>query len=396
MTELREAGKNRSDKAYRAQVRKAYEQREDRELYSLALLNEIRRDFPSLKVGVFTRSPKSYAETVLELAFPGFEWDVVVSYEDVKRTKPFGDGIDKAMFGLGLKYISRIVLVGDGNVDIRSAYHAGCVVVLDRTSWSRWLVRDNWRSLEHMPDVIIDKPSDLLRVIEDYRCFLPDLERRLYGVQGSGRYDRVNKFLPKEVGGDSKPVAIFSCGRSFSNYKSLEWRRKWHKLSESIQEHKDSENFADEWIESVRGFISAHFRPMLFSSNLMVTVVPHRPGRTPRLEAFLDQLSRSYEDAPLPKKSSVVFYGDVLAFKDSVKSNHGDFLGRIERFTNIQENLYVKRGELLKQRRRILVIDDVSTTGASLIYAKKYLEEAGAFDVTCLSIAMNISDVLYG
>ncbi|MBZ9960609.1 hypothetical protein LB550_20140 [Mesorhizobium sp. BR1-1-14] len=39
-------------------------------------------------------------------------------------------------------------------------------------------------------------------------------------------------------------------------------------------------------------------------------------------------------------------------------------------------------------------MDDVCTTGSSLIYAGLYLSAAGSGEVTCLAISMNIGDVL--
>ncbi len=395
MTEVRESGKNRTDTEYVKLVQKAYGKAPERHIYSEKLLQDIRVKFPKIKIGVFTRSPRSYAQTVLQLAYPEFVWDVIIAYEDVKKTKPFGDGIDKAMFGFGLKYINRVVLIGDGDADIRSAYHAGSVVVLDKSSWENKLVRDNWKSLEHMPDAVIDSPSEIMAVLENYECFLPDLERRLSGQKGPSRFDRVNKFIPKEIGGGTTPYAIYACGRSFSNYDSLKWRRKWHNLSENIQQHKESDSFPDEWVETVRSFISAHYHPKFYTANLLVTVVPHRPGRKPRLEAFLRQLAASYGDAPLGPKSTISFCEDLLAFKESVKSNHGEFLGRLDRFINIRDNLYVNHPKAMTGRNSILVIDDVSTTGSSLIFAKKHLDDAGGPNVTCLSLAMNISDIHY-
>jgi phosphoglycolate phosphatase-like HAD superfamily hydrolase len=395
LAEIREGGKNRSDAAYIRSVEAAFRKVPERAIYTAKHLKRIKAELPDMKMGIFTRSPRSYAQTVLSLAYPDFIWDIIVAYEDVGKTKPYGDGIDKAMFSCGYKRIDRVALVGDGDVDIRSSYHAGSVMILDKSSWNSWLVRDNWKCLEHMPDAIIDKPDNLLPVLKDYKSHLPDLERRLYSTDGQSRFDKVNKFIPQEIGGGKTPYGIYSCGRSFSNYKSLEWRKRWHKLTQSIQDHKDSDRFATEWVDTVRAFISTHFMPAMTPANILVAVVPHRPGRKPRLEAFLNQLAASYGSVLPGRNSTISFAGDLLGFKETVKSNHGDFLGRTDRFINIRDNLIVRRPDIVDRRRRILVIDDVSTTGSSLIYAKKHLEDAGAFDVTCLSLAMNITDVHY-
>jgi len=400
MKTLRESGKNRLDDAYAAQVIGALKAKDKKErlIYSESLLLSIRKQFPSLKLGVFTRSPRGYADAILKTAYPSIVWDVVVAYEDVEHTKPYGDGIDKAMWSFGYEDISKVVLVGDGDADIRSAYNAGCVVILDKTSWSEQYTNDNWNSLGHIPDVVIEEPEQIIDVLRDYSPYLPELERLLSdseGRAGAARFDRVNKFIPRGAGGDKTAFPIFSCGRSFSGYKSLEWRKSWHKLTRSIHAQKDADVFPDEWVASVRTFISRTYPPFIFNGNLIVTVIPHRPGRKPRLEAFLAQLESSYKNNLSTIKRKISFVPDLLAYKEGVRSNSNDKLSSSERFENIRDHLFVRRTDALKSPVKVLVIDDVSTTGSTLIYAKKYLLGAGASEVTCLSIAMNISNVLY-
>lgn len=395
MKELRESGKNKNDPDYLKRVTESFESKAGRVIYSEEMLCKIRAKFPQLKIGIFTRSPRGYAEAILKAAYPAMVWDVIVAYEDVEHTKPHGEGIDKAMYSFGYRDISRVVLVGDGDVDIRAAYNAGCVVVLDTSSWENKRSSDNWRALGRIPDVVIHKPEEIIDVLNDYESYLPELERLLSGCNaraGAARFDRVNKFIPREAGGDQTAYPIFSCGRSFAGYKSLEWRKKWHELTASIHEQKDAETFPKEWVEAVREFIAAHFPILIFGGTLVVSVIPHRPGRKPRLEAFLRQLEATYN----PKKGvgNLLFVPDLLAYKDGVRSNSNEKLSPSERFENIREHLYVHRVDMAV-RARVLVIDDVSTTGSSLIYAKKHLIDAGAIEVTCLSIAMNISNVLY-
>lgn len=399
MRDLREGGKGRNDATYIEQVEKAFNSKDNRLIYSEELLARIRATHPGLKIGVFTRSPRSYAEAVLRLAFPSMKWDTIVAFEDVKKTKPYGDGIDKAMWSFGYKYISNVILVGDGDVDIRAAYHAGCVVTLDKSSWCNKYTSDNWRALSHIPDAIIDSPEELLDVLNSAEDFLPELERLLSRTERraskSPRFDKINKFIPREVGGDSTAFPVYASGRSFSGYKSLEWRRKWHGLSKSIHDQKDAQDFPVEWVEAVKIFIRSHYPLMLMRGKLAITVIPHRPGRTPRLEAFLAQLAASYDRDKKKPMMELIFVPDLLAFKPGVKSNSNDKLGAIDRFSNIRDHLFVNRVDVASECQRVLVIDDVSTTGASLIYAKKYLNEAGAIDVTCFSMALNISNVLY-
>jgi HAD superfamily hydrolase (TIGR01549 family) len=108
-------------------------EREDRLIYGGDLLATIRKVHPKLKLGIFTRSPRSYTDTVLRWAYPTLEWDIVIAYEDVPRTKPHGDGIDLAMNKFGIESLDKVLLVGDTDVDVRAAYNCGCVVVLDNS-----------------------------------------------------------------------------------------------------------------------------------------------------------------------------------------------------------------------------------------------------------------------
>jgi phosphoglycolate phosphatase-like HAD superfamily hydrolase len=393
---IREAGKEDSTQAYKERLHQSLEKRGDRHIYSPELLKKIRATFPDLKLGVFTRSPRNYALIVLGWAYPDFRWDIVVAYGDVGRTKPYGDGIDEAMSKFGIlhvKYLPVTMLVGDNSADIRSAYNCGCVALLDKGAWPSPRRTEHWRALELVPDAMIESPDQLLEVLANPSGFLPELERALVGDaphNGEARFDRIGHFFPGSAGGDDKPRQIHVCGRLFANYKSLRFRKGWHALTESIEANKQSDVFPEEWIATVRTFIAAQYRPF---SSVAVSVIPHRPDRKPRLENFLAQLQASLKAKPIPYRKIAV-YPELLAYKEGVRSNHGEFLNRDERFANVRDFLFVKQSEVATSGTAVLIIDDVVTTGASLIYAQKYLMDAGARDVRCLAIAKNVGDVL--
>lgn len=398
LKEVREAGRNSDTKEYRTRVTTAYSTNSKRVIYSVDLLRAIRSEFPSLKIGVFTRAPRSYAETVLACAYPGFDWDVMVAFEDVKRTKPFGMGIHQAMDVFGLERLDRVLMVGDQDSDIRAAYNAGVAVVLITNSWAIDRTYDNWNSLAHIPDAIIDDPEDLLVVLQALPQYQPDLERLLAGIEKSirpRRYDRVGKFIPKTVATDKKSYPVFVCGRSFAGYRSISEREKWHLLSKSVQENKDSTVFPEEWVNSVHGFIRKKYPELATSGNLVVSVVPHRPGRTPRLENFLRQIEACVRANTFAGSDRITFEPELLAYRDGVLSNHKFHLNASERFGNVRDHLYVKKPDAVMPRKMVLVIDDVCTTGASLIYAGKFLQAVGSGEVTRLAISMNIGNVLY-
>lgn len=372
---------------------------EDRVIYSRELLEQLRTDFPELMLGVFTRAPRRYTETVLEWAYPDFEWDILVSYDDVNQTKPYGDGIDLAMEKLGVEYFSEVIVVGDSDADIRSAYHCGCLVALDKTNWPDRLKPEHWRAMERIPDAIIDKPELLVEVLNSYERFLPELERLLENGDtplGTGyRFDKIGHFIPKDIGGDTMPFPIYACGRSFANYISLRRRQEWHDLTKSIGENKDTDSFPEDWIVTVRHFIESELGWLTLFKKIKVvlTVVPHRPGRKPRLETLLAELNEHFKDAPI-KQMSVTTAPGLLAYKEGVKSNHGEHLGAKERFENVRDHLFVAQPKTIIADAIYIVIDDVVTTGASLIYASLYLKDSGAKEVRRLAFAKNISEVL--
>lgn len=359
---------------------------------------DMRRKHPGLKLGVFTRSPRAYAETVLSHAYPDLEWNILIAYEDVKRTKPYGLGIHNAMDAFDLERLDRVLMVGDQDCDIRAAYNAGVAIALDTSSWSNKRTYDNWDALARVPDAIINDPADLLPVISELPRFQPDLERLFSGIKNSSsprRYDRVGKFIPRGVANDRTSYPVYCCGRSFSGYDSISEREKWHALTRTIHDNKNSKDFPKEWLESITGFIRSKYPALKIFGSLVVTVVPHRPGRTPRLENLLEQLQSHIKEDPGIASARINFQPELLAYKDGVRSNHGEHLGANERFRNVAEHLYVDKPHVVQTGTPVLVIDDVCTTGASLIYAGKLLEDAGSGEVTRLAISMSIGNVLY-
>lgn len=399
LEKIRIAGKNNNTKEYKEKLKSEYGKNGYRVIYSKEILEKIRKENADLKLGVFTRSPRSYALTVLGLAYPDFDWDVVIAYEDVKRTKPYGEGIHAAMDKMGLKYLSQVVLVGDQDSDVRAAYNAGVAVVLDTTSWGASRSYDNWNALNHIPDAEIDSPDELLAVLNNLSKFQPFLEKLL--AEGKERteprrFDRIGKFIPKQVGGDKTAYPIFTCGRSFANYESLSERKKWHKLTASIHDNKDADAFPEEWVESIYFFIRKTYPLLMFGGSLVVSVVPHRPGRKPRLENLLTQLNTYIAANAFPGSNRISVEPELLAYKEGVRSNSNDHLSANDRFANVRDHLFVKRPEKVAQGQKVLVIDDVCTTGSSLIYAGLYLLQAGSGEVTRLAIAMNVGNVLNG
>jgi phosphoglycolate phosphatase-like HAD superfamily hydrolase len=397
MKELRESGKGRTDAPYVAAVQAAFQAVGNRHLYSPGALAALRNAHPELKLGIFTRSPRGYAQTVLAAAYPGFAWDVLVAAEDVGRTKPYGDGILQAAHAVGMKYANEVALVGDSDSDVCAAYNAGVYAIVDRRGWPQKRESDHWRALGHVPDAFISTDAELLALVADPDALAPELEWRLAQPEGKrekARFDRIGKFLPSELGGTNKPYYVHVAGRSFSRYDSLANRRQWHGLTTSIQENKASEQFPPGWVSVVSAYLRTTFPMQLWFGKVVVTVIPHRPERPPRLERFLGQVAAAMAGEKAALAGRLTFVPDLLAYRPGVKSNSNEHLGKNDRFINVRDHLTVNRPDLVVKGTTYVVIDDVTTTGSTLIYAERFLQEAGANAVSSLALAMAVSNVL--
>ena len=393
---LRESAKDGGEGLFLAKLQAALANGGDRRIYSREVLDEIRGTYPQMKLGIFTRAPRDYVLPVLAYAYPGFAWDVVIAYGDVRPTKPSGKGVELAMKQCDVRYINHVVMVGDIDVDLKAAYNAGVWAVLDRSAWPAVRAREHWNALELVADGDLRAPGDLLEFLSCPDAFLPELERLLSGTdqrRATPRYDEVGKFIPREVGGDNTRFVVHAAGRSFAGYESLQNRKQWHALTKSIGEQKDAKAFPDEWIHAIETFIRTKLSVAMMFGGLTVTVIPHRPEREPRLERLLAQLAATNTFADQKASNKLTFAPGLLAYRDGVRSQHGDHLKKLERFKNVRDHLYVPHPKLILPGRSLLVIDDVVTTGSTLIYATKYLKDAGVHSVTSLAMAMNITNV---
>lgn len=366
-----------------------------RVIYSLQFLSQLRAKYQNLKFGVFTRAPKVYTHTLLSLFYPGFHWDSIITADDVVFPKPAPEGIQRAMASLGIGEISAVAMVGDGKVDISAAYAAGVWAVADTATWSARLVNDNYYALERLPDALINSPDQLVSFLEDPVSRWPLLEQLEYyksspPIGSPQRVEVINHF---DKSGDNRHfIKVSVLGRRFRNDDSLAARRTWHPVSLEIENNKNSSIFPMHWIQSLRNFILKDINVQLGNS-VVITVIPARAGRVPRLENLLNQLSLSHSTTPLAGifgKANLEFIPGVFEYKEGMRSNHGDNLGARERFVNVRDHMVVRQGYSVKGKRYI-VIDDVVTTGATLFYASHYLKDSGATDVTLISLAKAVS-----
>ncbi|RPD87675.1 HAD family hydrolase [Luteimonas sp. 100069] len=208
-------------------------------------------------MGVFTRSPRAYANYLLHRAYPGLRWDAVVAREDVALTKPHPEGVLSAMRTAGITDAAEVAMVGDEKSDVLAAYRAGSWSVVDQTSWQRPWESACYRAMEKIPDAVIQRPAGLVGVLQRTESHLPDLERRLAnGVLPQGTracFVSINHFH-RNVTGLKQPVTML--GKMFSDYRSLRPRSQGHLLTQQILEHKSAVRFPEEWIAAIRAYLS--------------------------------------------------------------------------------------------------------------------------------------------
>nr|WP_301334445.1 HAD hydrolase-like protein [Solimonas sp. SE-A11] len=367
-------------------------------MISGATIESICESHDAPRIGVFTTSPRCYAETLLGHYYPDVNWDVIVAFEDVQHTKPFADGINRARAELGIQDFRRVVVIGDSWKDIYSAYRAGCWAVLFRACWPP--SRADWdgqryKAVNQLPDAIADSPEELNTVLEWPHRHLPLLEK--YSAFGGdpppgspSRTQPINHFNNHNE--DRSFVPVLTLGRLFSDYQELAPRRNWHQLTAEIHAHKDADDFPPAWVAAVREAMKEILpgRLLFGRTRAVIAVIPAKPGRTPRMEIFLGQLQAYLNANPWSDRIDLTYAPQLLVYGNGALSHHGAHLGSKERFDNVRDNLQVATPDIAL-RRHVVVIDDVVTSGATMFYANEYLRQAGASDVSCLALAQAVS-----
>jgi hypothetical protein len=363
---------------------KAFNSNESRWIYTEEQLLKIRSSFPDVKHGVFTRAPRRYTDLLLNEAYENFEWDVVITHDDVRRTKPDGQGILDSMKHLEIDDPIEVMMIGDSHVDIRAAYHAGCWAVLDKSGFGTKVPKGGYWAMERVPDAILSNPSDVLKVIENPIVHLAELEFQLYEPQKeprpSIRFDRINHFFPDRT---REWVPIYVLGKLFSNHASNKRRSSWHYLTAEIIELKEAEIWPDTFLLGLRNVLSVIASRR---SKTVLTVIPAKPGRVPRLERMLDQLRQFINDHPFPRSSNLAYDDSIFYFSKEARSLHASYMSPGERFSSVQGSLLLAEPVDLAGMS-FIVLDDVITTGSTMLSAHRLLTESGASQVECLALA---------
>lgn len=354
-----------------------------RVFFTRELLEKVRNIYPNIKFAVFTRSTATYANTILSHIYNSFHWDLIITNESVRVTKPNTEGLLLIMKNFKETDPRRMLIIGDSDVDVKLAYYNNSTSLF--TDWfGNRRKTEHWKAINLLPDGIINSPDMLLDILK-FGVTPLSLESQLSERQDkSNRFGVVSHFFPigSNVAYERKPFNISVSGRYFTSAFSA--KKAYHLLTKSILANKESRQFPVEWIHSLVDFIREQ---ILDDIETVVTVIPHRPNREPRLEFMLEQLRNFVKNNEF---RNVIFCQDLLKFKEGVLSQHNDKLNQEQRFKNIGNHLQIHRPDLVKNRN-IIVIDDIVTTGASLMYASIYLKNNGANNVSLFALAQTIS-----
>lgn len=387
------AGLNPSP-TYAAQLEQSVISVPRRDIYPQEYLLELKKQYRDLKLGIFTRAPRAYVKVLLEMRYPKVKWDAVIAYEDVRgQTKPNPDGIFLAARYVGVTQCDQVVLVGDEVADVRAAYRAGIWAVAETSAWPARKKSENYWVLERVPDAVISGPMELSRFLgapEEFPALFDQWMQRK-GPLPPGVRRRTEVLNHFDGSGDRRDwVPIELLGRRFSANDDLQLRRSWHQATHEIENAKSLQSFPGHWIGAIREALQRHLLD-LPGHQYTITVVPVKPGRgrPPRLENLLQQLAQAHSDSPQCRNATLNFIPDLLVYKPGVLSHHTEDLSKVERFVNVRDHLYVNPA--YRPVGTVIVLDDVTTTGASLFYAYHYLMDAGAAHVIPISLTKAVS-----
>ncbi|EHB4579742.1 hypothetical protein JX137_004599, partial [Escherichia coli] len=193
-----------------------------------------------------------------------------------------------------------------------------------------------------------------------------------------------------KIGAIKKDEIDFIClGRYFSQKNKLTAKiHEQHTLSKEIyKKETDPKYVAPEyWVELLSFFIDKT-PEYLFNDKEkfdIITVIPAKKGNNKRLENLLTRLSRH------SKNPKTAYISDLFYFSEGAKSLKT--LGRDEREREIKKNLnFNPKYASIIENAKILIIDDVITTGSTLKGAKLLLEKMQPQRVLSIALAKTVS-----
>lgn len=184
--------------------------------------------------------------------------------------------------------------------------------------------------------------------------------------------------------GTAMPESVLDCGRCITNHNQLNQSLiacpYISPLDRWIPELKDQRNFRS--APALQQLVSERLCSAApLDIDLVLPMPIHWTRRCRRGYNQCETLAK-----PLAKKFNLILRCDILKRSRRVHSQRG--LNISERSRNQKESFYIskKSAECLKGRK-ILLVEDIVTTGATVAEATKTLQAAGAKSVTLVAVA---------
>ena len=333
------------------------------------LLHSIREK--NIPIGLVTNSPRWYIDILIDHHNLG-EFDTIVTYDDVSASgiKPSPLGINKALSNLGLTSKSRVIYIGDTDIDFVAAYEVGIKPIAP--SWA------SKHPIHQVPAAILNSDT-LIHYIEHFDRIALIADQTASKRTFNFEYDQLN-FIPLNDKGNvtainKDDVRLLALGRYFSQKsKVTALYHESHQLSKDIFEKERSETYVipgyyvDLMVKVIDSLSLYKFRNSVKKTFDIITVIPSKQGKNPRLENYLKRISRQ-------STSDSQFVTDLFEFSHDATSSKTVSGGHAARYANIDGKLHVKekyRNALVG--KSVLIIDDVITTGATIKKAFELLE----------------------
>lgn len=127
-------------------------------------VNEMLRALKNMgiKLGIVTSKRKSLALRGMGLSNIVDLFDVIITPSDTEKHKPNGEPAIEACRIIGVDP-KEAIMVGDATYDILCGKNAGCITI-----GVRYTTIPLQELLDTKPDHIIDEPSDIIKIVENY------------------------------------------------------------------------------------------------------------------------------------------------------------------------------------------------------------------------------------
>jgi len=365
-----------------------YDLLSDVELEKTSVYPKARRVLEALRekkvtLGLVSNAGRPYVEAILKYHHLADYFATVVTYTDVGRegAKPNPRGLLKALAEIGVMPSPGVIYVGDQDLDIEAAYAANLTPIVP--SWAT-------RTPVSLAPAFEACSSTLINYFEspnEYALFA----ERTAAAQSAKVTRKAVYFLPLDASADvvtfRPQLRTFALGRYFSQKSTVTVRlHDAHALSKAISEKTKVEDyrFPDYIVDTVAHVISKA-GAFVFQAGEdfdIITVIPSKtkPGR---MEDLLDRVRQS----PQFLNSNMQFIPDVFRFSDGAVDQKT--LSRTARRASVEAHLHLKTSNVADQR--ILILDDVITSGATMRRGLELLERANSKAAYGIALAKTVS-----